>query len=156
MFSNGRQKGSGSRWEGRRGGTKRSRGRRNHNQDIIHKKILFICLFIYLSIYLIYLHCRCSFFSLLSSLFLLPPLLFPHPNPLLLFFCSVVKRSEQKRLRPVSIKNGMSARHQVAGEQQSKNHTFIQIASTIVGKMILKQTVIELLNKVMKCFVYAL
>lgn len=68
----------------------------------------------------------------------------------------VVKRSEQNRLRPVSIKKGMSARHQLAGEQQSRGPYSIQIASTIAGKKILKQTVRELLNKVIKCFVYAL
>lgn len=39
----------------------------------------------------------------------------------------VVKRSEQNRLRPVSFKNGISARHQLAGEQQSRGHTVFKL-----------------------------
>jgi hypothetical protein len=42
LFSNERQKGSGSRWEGRWGEAGRRRGRRNHPQDILcEKRIIF-------------------------------------------------------------------------------------------------------------------
>ena len=42
LFSNERQKGSGSGWEMRWGGTGRSRGKENHNQDILWEKHIYI------------------------------------------------------------------------------------------------------------------
>lgn len=41
LFSNERQKGHGSRQEGRWGGTGRSWRRRNHTQNILYKKIIY-------------------------------------------------------------------------------------------------------------------